>query len=164
MVGSERPPGDDWDEPEGDGEPREGVRQLFERVVREGVRRVVEKGVGQIADGPENLRQFVQDIKLPKEIAHLLFQQIDETKNGLYRVVARELRDFLDHSNLAEELTRALTTLSFEIKTEIRFIPNDQRMEGDSRRPPRPDVKTSVKVRDQRGRSVPPDSTPPSGS
>lgn len=133
------------------GEPPEGVRRVFERILREGVRRVVEKGVGQIADGPENLRQFVADLRLPKEAAFYLLQQIDETKNGLYRAVARELRDFLEHTNLSEELTRALTTLSFEVKMEIRFIPNDQKFEGPegSRRPtPKPDVRTSVRVRE----------------
>lgn len=134
------------------GEAPEGVRRIFERILREGVKRVVEKGVGQIADGPENLRQFVADLRLPKEAAFYLLQQIDETKNGLYRAVARELRDFLEHTNLSEELTRALTTLSFEVKMEIRFIPNDQRFEGSPegarRATPKPDVRTSVRVRD----------------
>jgi hypothetical protein len=134
----------------GEAHEPEGMRRLFERVIREGVRRVVEKGVGQIADGPENLRQFVADLRLPKEAAFYLLQQIDETKNGLYRAVARELRDFLEHTNLSEELTRALTTLSFEVKMEIRFIPNDQKFEGgEGKRPaPKPDVRTSVRVRD----------------
>lgn len=135
----------------GRGESPEGVRRIFERILREGVRRVVEKGVGQIADGPENLRQFVADLRLPKEAAFYLLQQIDETKNGLYRAVARELRDFLEHTNISEELTRALTTLSFEVKMEIRFIPNDQKFEGaekGQRATPKPDVRTTVRVRD----------------
>jgi len=40
-------------------------------------------------------------------------------------VVAREVRDFLESTDIADEFYRALTSLSFEIKTEIRFIPND---------------------------------------
>jgi hypothetical protein len=135
----------------GRGDAPEGVRRLLERIIREGVRRVVEKGVGQIADGPENLRQFVGDLRLPKEAALYLLQQVDDTKNGLYRAVARELRDFLEHTNLSEELTRALTTLSFEVKMEIRFIPNDQKFEGGEGRrsaAPKPDVRTSVRVRE----------------
>jgi hypothetical protein len=167
MGSSERPPRDEAagseneapdegrrSEPAPDGsrgEGPEGVRRVLERIIREGVRRVVEKGVGQIADGPENLRHFVGDLRLPKEAALYLLQQIDDTKNGLYRAVARELRDFLEHTNLSEEITRALTTLSFEVKMEIRFIPNDQKFEGGEggRRPtPKPDVRTTVRVRD----------------
>ena len=146
MTSSERSPPSsvDHDEAEGPEAPREGreshepprdgretARRLVERLLREGVRRAVEKGVEQFTETPENLRQFVHDLKLPRELASLMFQQIDETKNGLYRAVAREIRDFLGETNLADEIIKALTTLSFEIKTEIRFIPNDQRFDGD---------------------------------
>jgi len=85
----------------------------------------VESGATRLAEGPENLRHFVQELKLPKEVLHYLYTQIDDTKNGLYRVVAKEIRDVLEHTKFADELTAALTKLSFEIKTEIRFIPND---------------------------------------
>jgi hypothetical protein len=53
------------------------------------------------------------------------------------RVVAKEVRDFLSATDLSGELTRALTALSFEIKTEVRFIPNDA---GGVK----PDVRTKV--------------------
>ncbi|MFW2390404.1 MAG: hypothetical protein ACN4G0_18860, partial [Polyangiales bacterium] len=33
--------------------------------------------------------------------------------------------DFLEATDIAGEFYRALTSLSFEVKTEIRFIPND---------------------------------------
>jgi hypothetical protein len=87
----------------------------------------VESGVGRLAEGPDSLRNFVGDLKLPKEVLHYLYQQIDDTKNGLYRVVAKEIRDVLEHTQFADELTKVLTKLSFEIKTEIRFVPNETR-------------------------------------
>jgi hypothetical protein len=151
------PPSDehDSDEPIPESEPgseglggREGARRLVERMIKEGVKRAVEKGVEQITEGPENLRQYLHEIKMPKEVASYVFAQADETKTGLYRVVAKEVRDFLEHTNLAEEMTRALTTLSFEIKTEIRFIPNDSKVDGENGKKPKPEVKSSVRVRD----------------
>jgi len=57
-------------------------------------------------------------------------------------VIARETRDFLANLNLTEEIAKILTTLSFEIKTEIRFIPNSERMTGAE-----PDVKASVRLK-----------------
>ncbi len=124
---------------------REAERRKFvERLLPELIKRVVEAGVVKLSEGPENLRHFVHEMRLPKEIANYLFAQIDETKNGLYRVVAKEIRDFLEHTNLAEELTNALTKLSFEIKTEIRFVPND----ASSRMFPKPEVKSEVKLAD----------------
>lgn len=136
---------DDHDDLPDEPEERDADRTKFmERLLPELIKRVVEAGVVKLSEGPENLRHFVHEMRLPKEMANYLFLQIDETKNGLYRVVAREIRDFLEHTNLADEITNALTKLSFEIKTEIRFVPNDT----PSRLFPRPEVKSEVKVRD----------------
>jgi uncharacterized protein YeaO (DUF488 family) len=158
MSHSERPPpppdSDDTDSSE-PREGREGTRRLVERLLREGVRKAVEKGVEQITETPDNVRQFVHDLKLPREVASLMFQQIDETKNGLYRAVAKEIRDFLNQTNVTEEVVKALTTLSFEIKTEIRFIPNDQKAEGD--KAVKPDVKATVRMNTANGTSPPRD-------
>lgn len=138
-------------------------RRLFERVFPEILKRVVERavesGATRLAEGPENLRHFVQDMKLPKEVLHYLYTQIDDTKTGLYRVVAKEIRDVLEHTQFADELTKVLTKLSFEIKTEIRFIPNDAAKgtekdgddegEGGNTRLPKPDITSQVSVKDR---------------
>jgi hypothetical protein len=138
-------------------------RRLFERVLPEILKRVleraVESGASRLAEGPENLRHFVQDMKLPKEVLHYLYTQIDDTKTGLYRVVAKEIRDVLEHTQFADEMTKVLTKLSFEIKTEIRFIPNDAAKgtekdgddegEGGSTRLPKPDISSHVSVKDR---------------
>ena len=58
------------------------------------IRRVLEAGLEKL--GQENLRNLMGEMRLPKEILAILFAQIDETKTGLYRVFAREIRDFLE--------------------------------------------------------------------
>lgn len=121
-------------------------RRFAERLLPELIKRFVEAGVVKLSEGPENIRNFVGELKLPKEIAGYLLAQIDETKNGLYRVVAREIRDFLEHTNVADEIVRVLTKLSFEIRTEIRFVPND----SSARLFPKPDVKSEVTVNEDR--------------
>jgi hypothetical protein len=123
----------DDDEPEGaadEPEKSEGERKRrFEgaigNAIKRAVERAVESGVGKLAEGPEKLGHFVGDMKLPKEVLSYLYTQIDETKTGLYRVVAKEIRDVLEHTELADVLTKTLTKLSFEIRTEIRFVPNE---------------------------------------
>jgi hypothetical protein len=123
-------------------------RKLVERVVRDTIKRVVETGVEKIAEGPENLRNFVADLKLPKEIASYLLLQIDETKSGLYRVVAKELRGFLQQNDLGEALAKAFGHLSVEIKTEIRFVPTAG--EGGKEKLGQPEVRSSVQVKSDR--------------
>lgn len=135
-MSSERPPGERDEKEE---------RGRLERLLPELIKRVLEAGAGKLAEGPENVRHFVSELKLPKEVLTLLLGQLDETKSGLYRVVAKEIRGFLEQTNLAEELTKVLTTLSFEVRTEIRFIPNDARPHA----PPKPDVRAKVQVKRQ---------------
>jgi len=123
-------------------------RKRLERILPDIVKKVVEKGVEKLSESPDNVRNFVEELKLPKEIASYLFVQIDETKNGLYRAVAKEIRDFLEHTDLSDAITKTLTKLSFEVKTEIRFIPNDASADG---KLPKPDVRASVNVKSERG-------------
>jgi hypothetical protein len=68
----------------------------------------------------------LQEARLPREIAGAVLGQIDETKNDVVRIIAREVREFLDATDLAGELKAALTSLSFEVRMEVRFIPNDK--------------------------------------
>lgn len=121
---------DDADEPE--------RRRLFERAVPEVIKRIIERalesGVEKLTEGPENLRHLLHDLKLPKEAMQYLYGQVDDTKKGLYRVVAKEIRDVLDHTNFAEEIAKVLTLLSFEINTQIRFVPNPVVDEGEAER------------------------------
>ena len=145
MSHSEIPPAD------GDDRPAEKERRRLERLLPELIKRLVEAGYEKISEGPENVREFVREMKLPKEVLALLLAQIDETKNGLYRVVAKEIRDFLEHTNFSEEMAKVLTMLSFEIKTEVRFIPNDERLGA----APKPEVRSKVRVR-REGRTDPP--------
>ena len=132
-------------------------RRRLERLLPELIKRILETGFEKLVEAPENARNLVQEMRLPKEILSLLLAQLDETKNGLYRVVARETRDFLEHTNLAEEVARVLTTLSFEVKTEVRFIPNDSRLGAT------PDVRSRVRVKkaETDRKSAPPPSEPP---
>jgi hypothetical protein len=135
--------------PEGDDRDRDQRR--LERLIPELLRRVLEVGYEKITEGPESVRNLVGELKLPKEALGVLLSQLDETKNGLYRAVAKEVRDFLEQTNFAEELAKVLTTLSFEVKTEVRFIPNDQRMRAT------PDIRTKVSVKRDRPSQPPPE-------
>jgi hypothetical protein len=150
VTSTDRPP------PERDEKERE--RRRLERLLPEIIKRLIEAGYEKISEGPENVRQFVSELRLPKEALSLILAQLDETKNGLYRVVAKEIRDFLEHSNLAEELSKALTTLSFEIRTEVRFVPNEAKLNA----APRPDVRSKVTMKRDRERASRPPEAPAS--
>ncbi len=47
------------------------------------------------------------------------------SKDDIMRVAAGEMRGWLEHLNLHEELAKALAKLVIEVKTEIRFRPTE---------------------------------------
>src|SRR5579883_1059876 len=124
-------------------------RRRLDSVIPELLKRAVEIGVEKAVEAPDNLKEFVGGLKLPREVAGYILAQVEETKNGLFRVVAKEIREFLEHTNLGSEMQKALTTVQFEINTTIRFKPNDAAggAEGEPAKMPKPEVKADVQLK-----------------
>jgi len=118
----------------------ETIRQRLERLVPELVKKTFAAGLGAVFSTEEGIRKIARE-SLP-EVAGYIASSADGAKDKVFEVVARETRDFLANLNVSEEIAKILTTLSFEIKTEIRFIPNSDRFVGAE-----PDVKASVRLK-----------------
>lgn len=118
-----------------EGEPSK-QRGRLEGFIPDIVKRTFYAGLGAVFTTEEGIRKIASDLKLPKDVANYLIQQAAASKDELFRVVGKELRGFLETVNISGELQKLLTSLSFEIKTEIRFIPNDEAIAG-----VKPDVK-----------------------
>lgn len=134
-MSSEAPPPREKDDRE---------RSRLERIVPDLVKRILDAGVEKLADGPENIKQLLNDLKLPKEAISLLSSQVEETKREVTKVLAREIREFLERASLADELTRLLSGLTLEVKTQVRFIPSDT-----GKLMPRTELRTKVGVHEQ---------------
>lgn len=136
MSGEERP-----SVPPGE-HPRDGI---FERIVKRGI----ESGIGAISKSEDTVRTVIENLKLPREVASVVLDQVDETKKGLYTVVAKEIRDFLQTTNFASDVKKILTGLAFEVKMEVRF----KSVEDEGRSTVRPDVKADAALRPTRRRA-----------
>ena len=121
----------------------ETIRQKLEQLVPDLVKKTFAAGMGAVFTTEEGIRRVVGGARdsLP-EVAGYLASSADGAKDKVFEIVARETREFLSNLNLTEEIAKILTTLSFEIKTEIRFIPNSERLMGSE-----PDVKASVRLK-----------------
>lgn len=120
----------------------ESVRAKLETWVPDLVRKALSAGMGAAFATEESLRRLTKEMPMPKDVAGYLVNTASSTKDDLMRIIAREVREFLSTVNLSEEIAKMLTTLSFEVKTEIRFIPNDQKYGGVE-----PDVKAKVRLK-----------------
>ena len=96
------------------------------RVVPEVVKRLFVAGMGAFLSSEEGIRRLASEFSLPKDVASFLVTQAQGTKDELFRIVARELRGFLESVNFGAELTKILTSLTFEVKMQIRLLPSDQ--------------------------------------
>ncbi len=133
-------PHDAPDEAKPEGEPQEQKEEhkkgRLEQFIPDIVRRTFYAGLGAVFTTEEGIRKMASDFQLPKDVANFLIQQAASSKDELFRILAKELRGFLESLNVSGELQKLLTSLSFEIKTEIRFIPNDEAVGG-----VKPDIK-----------------------
>lgn len=127
------PANDDYDLPD-------TIRSRLERLVPELVKKTFAAGMGAVFSTEEGIRKLARE-SLP-EVAGYIASSADGAKDKVFDVIARETREFLSNLNVSEEIAKILTTLSFEIKTEIRFIPNSDRFVGAE-----PDVKASVRLK-----------------
>jgi hypothetical protein len=139
-------------------------RRRLDSVIPELLKRVVEIGVEKAAEAPDNLKELVGGIKLPREMAHYLLVQVEETKNVLVGVVAREVREFLENTNISSEMRKILTTVEFEISTTIRFKPNEAAGDGENVALTKPEVKADVRVRRTHSGSEPGEAEAEAGS
>jgi hypothetical protein len=120
-----------------------GVRQRLEAFIPELVKKTVTAGMGAVFTTEEGIRRLTKEMTLPKEVANYLVNTAATTKDELLRIVAREVREFLQNVQLSEELAKVLTMVTLEVKTSIRFVPNDDRQGGIE-----PDVmKSDIKLR-----------------
>ena len=118
------------------------TRGRLEQLIPDIVRRTFYAGLGAVFTTEEGIRKIASEFHLPKDVANYLIQQAASSKDELFRIFARELHQFFEQVNLSGELQKLLTSLSFEIKTEVRFIPNDEAIGG-----VKPDVKREVTMK-----------------
>ena len=118
----------------------ETIRARLEHLVPELVKKTFAAGMGAVFQTEEGIRRLARE-SLPDVVGYVASSTSD-AKDKVWEIIAMQTREFLSNLNLTEEIAKILTTLSFEIKTEVRFIPNSERLIGSE-----PDVKASVRLK-----------------
>ena len=67
---------------------------------------------------------MLQEMKLPKEIVSHILAGVDETKHAAVAIVAKEVRQFLEQTDLADEIDKVMSQLSLEVS--IKFVPTEK--------------------------------------
>lgn len=133
-----REPGQDEFEREAD----RGVRQRLEGLIPDLVKKTFYAGLGAVFTTEEGIRRMASEFSLPKDVATYLISSAQSTKDEVFRIFAKEIREFLEKMDLTAEMVKILTSLTFEIRTEIRFVPSAESISGVKR-----DVKRKVAIK-----------------
>lgn len=115
------------------------VLKAVDGIVPDIFKRSMLTGVGNLLLSEDGLRAMLLEKNLPKEAVGLILSQADVMRREILRIISREIRVFLENMDFGGEIAKILTAISFEIKTEIRFVPNDQAV--------KPNIKNRVKVK-----------------
>lgn len=105
-------------------EPRESLTRRLLDVGADVVNKALVTGVGAVFMTEEGIRNAVSDMRLPKDVAKSVVAQAEVTKKEMFRIVGREVRTFLEQSNISQAIAGALADTTVEITTTIRFKPN----------------------------------------
>jgi len=121
---------DDFTDGPSDGDER-GARRVSDTV-----RKALASGYRSVRASEEKIRGMVGDA-MPKELVTYIKGAVDNGREELVRAIGTQTKKFLEGIDVGGEVAKILTAVSFEIRTEIRFIPNDQKI--------KPSIKTTIK-------------------
>lgn len=74
----------------------------------------------------EGLRSDFLDLKLPKSVIAAALAQADRTKNDISKLVAKEVRMFLEGIEVSELIKRVLHGQGIEITARIKFVSDQE--------------------------------------
>src|SRR5947209_5758381 len=84
----------------------ENLRARLQAAIPDVVKRTLAAGLGAVFASEEGIRKLVSDFHLPKEVASYLVTHAQGTKDEVFRIVAEELRSWLDRVDIQRELVR----------------------------------------------------------
>lgn len=102
-----------------------------------------------VSSSEDRISSVIQDAiprEMAREVVGYIKRQVDSARDESVRIVGKQIKGFLDNLDVGGELKKALTSLSFEIRTEVRFVPNE-RAGKSGKSSIRPDAKVRVKVK-----------------
>lgn len=118
-----------------------GDEKARETFVADVVRRAIHVG-NEVVDGTEEqVRKILSEVPVPKDVGDRVGHKLDELKAEAFRIIKTEVHEFLEKVDVQAEMQKLLTSLSFEIVTEVRFIPNEKGAGV------KPDMKSNVRVK-----------------
>ncbi len=103
------------------------------------VKRAFQAGKRTVKNGQESIKNIASEI-LNNDAVEAVGDALHGVREDAVKLFGKEVTRYFDRLDLTDAIVKVLTMISLEVKTEIRFIPNDKKFV-------KPDVKGSVTVK-----------------
>jgi hypothetical protein len=95
----------------------------------ETVKKLFSVGVGAAFMTEESIRNYLADLKLPKEVLSLILQSANKGKEELVSRVGKEIGGILSHIDIVKEASKFAENHKFRVSAEIEVIPKKKHTE-----------------------------------
>jgi hypothetical protein len=87
----------------------------------DGLKKVISTGMSAVMMSEEVVRQYLQDVKVPKDMAGTLFKSLSKSREELVSRAGNELGKLIDKIDIVEELTKFLRENKIKVSAEVEF-------------------------------------------
>ncbi len=94
-------------------------------ILGEGLRKLFAVGIGAAFLTEESIRNYIQDLKLPKEMLGTLLQGAQKSKEQLMNRVGNEVIAIIQKIDFVKEASRFVETHKFKVSAEIEVVKKD---------------------------------------
>ena len=89
--------------------------------VSDGIKKILATGISTVLMSEEGVRQYLQDMKLPKDALGPLLKGVAKSKEEIVLRVGNEFSKLVEKIDVVEELTKFLRENKIKVSAEIEF-------------------------------------------
>lgn len=90
-------------------------------------KKVVNTGISAAFMTEDAVKNIIQDLPLPKELANGLLSNAKNTKDEFINSVKSELKGYLNKIDVSKEIDRIAEKYDFEINAKITLVPKNKK-------------------------------------
>lgn len=103
-----------WDVDPSKGSPSEGFKKLLSA------------GLSVVMMSEESVRQYLQDVKLPKDALGSVLKGVSKSKEEIVGRIGNEFSKLIEKIDVVEEVTKFLRENKIKVSAEIEFSKKDK--------------------------------------
>jgi hypothetical protein len=89
------------------------------------LKKLITAGIGAAFMTEESIRNYVSELKLPKDVLNMLLQSAAKSKEELMHKVGNEIIKVVNRIDFVKEASRFVEEHKFKIKAEVEVVKKD---------------------------------------